>query len=147
MSDTIEGVLCFWEYVPNAEKFRPSWKLVESFAVNEYGHPLDIDRLKLHVKSNRRYAADSWLLKETDNDDHEPIMGRAVTYWSISSGVMLQGFNPPEWAPKWISSRFYEAIKENLLLLDDGHYFIMATIEAARKVLKDNDGLIWKEKE
>ena len=136
------GVMCYWEYDQN---FRDSLKLMESFPTDADGQPT----VKTSTsRGNRdRLAADwlYWMYKPIDGslvsaDALKPIMGRAITVWSIESGVKLLRLHPPEWS-KWLSTSFYDRLckmPDWANLLNNGYILDIGTARAAEKIIYDN---------
>lgn len=143
------GVICYWEFVPSESRFETKWKLVESFCIDSDGYCLT----KPSTGGGDREEWQKWMnkkiyLREGEDDDFheddeeldydwEPIMGRAVTIWSIEDGVRLLNFNPPEWI-KWLSVDFYEKLckmPDWFSLLEGGHWFYNGTAREVEKHL------------
>lgn len=107
------GVICYWKFVPKKRPYEDKWELVESYACDDDGYPIYTP--KNTSGGGDRHEFMKWLQtssRANDDFDPEPIMGRAVTLWTVDGGVQLLGFNPPQWID-WLSPSFYEKIREN----------------------------------
>jgi hypothetical protein len=149
------AVICLWEYTPPKKKNEPYkklWKLVECYGVDQDGYACTESK---HA-SGDRHSYDQWMSRKcwydektkklvytcpADQDagdyDWDSIMGRAVTVWSVESGVRLARLNPPEWVP-WLGSSFTEELaklKHWFSFLEDGHTLYLGTARAAEKML------------
>lgn len=128
----IKGVISYWEYKES------KWVLVESYPIDDDGYSL----VPTSTGGGKdRHEWNKWLFAKDDEEDESdpiPIMGRAVTVWSMA-GVGLMGFNPPEWT-KWISSEFYSELKKIpnwWKFLQDGYTLYLGTMDAAEKIILD----------
>lgn len=136
----IKGVISYWEYKES------KWVLVESYPIDDDGYSL----VPTSTGGGKdRHEWNKWLFAKNEDDEDEgdpiPIMGRAVTVWSMG-GVSLIGFNPPEWT-KWISSQFYDELKKMpnwWKFLQDGYTLYLGTMDAAEKILDERSGQIPK---
>jgi len=72
------------------------------------------------------------------DEDWRPIMGRAVTLWTIEHGVGLLDIHPPDDFPVWLSSSFYEELCKLpnwMNLLQQGHCLYFGTTKEALKYI------------
>ena len=135
--------MCYWEYVPPKPEDRRDparlWKLAESFRIDQDGYPMD--KTSTGDCSDGRHEWTCWMY--TDNpddgydDDRRPIMGRAVTLWTVESGVSLMNLHPPEWVP-WLSISFIEELKKLknwYAFLQCGYNLHDGTARAAEKII------------
>lgn len=144
------GVMCYWEYerplsdeVGGPRQRQRLWKLVESFGIDTDGYPLEPTSTSEY--SDGRHQWMGWLNKEVplgddedeEDTDNEPIMGRAVTVWSVESGVGLLDMNLPEFVP-WLAIDFIKQIKERNdwhRFLECGYDLYLGTARAAEKIM------------
>lgn len=119
----MNGVICYWEYHDAKHRDERAWHLIESFPIDDDGHCLTTpstgggDRQEWHKWTNNKVfrKKDGTITTEDDPemhyDDYEPIMGMAVTLWTMQSGTCLLDLHPPgEDFPKWLSGSFYEEL-------------------------------------
>jgi|AGTN01.3.fsa_nt_gi hypothetical protein len=133
-----DAVVCYWEWNPSGSNVRP-WKLAESFAMDEDGHPLSPA-----TGDDEREPWVAWLCRKShdgyedpDDFDWEHIPGRAATIWTFGDGVRLLGFNPPENAD-WLSVFFIDKISETPGwpgIIEGGYAMRDGTVEAAKRII------------
>jgi len=157
------GVVCYWNFIPSKTKFSEDckWELAESFTIDADGHCLTTpstgghDRQEWHNWTNEpvyfleEYEKDpkthGWYtlpelaaIGKTKDDashgDWKPIMGRAVTLWTLGGGVDLLDIHPPEWA-SWLSISFYEELRNWSTLIQKGYDLYFGTINEAHKYI------------
>lgn len=156
------GVICYWEFKPSPTQYRDDceWVLKESFAIDADGHCLTTpstgggDRQEWHKWMNERiynYQNRWYTLPELEKelgpflndklpalfDDWREIMGRAVTLWTLESGVQLLDFHPLEWA-KWMAVGAYDKLcklTEWTSIIERGHDLYFGTANTARQYL------------
>lgn len=127
MKKDIDGVVCLWRYTGDGY---PQWECVEAFAISEN---CDILSPTKHASRRDPEPWRKWMFK----GDKE-IMGRAVTLWTLTGGVRLVEFHPPEWA-KWLSVSFTEKLQKSpdwVTMLQDGHVLYLNTIIEVQKLLQ-----------
>jgi hypothetical protein len=114
------GVVCLWQYKEPTNDFDKCWEMVEFYHIDGDGYAITETK---NIKTDNRVSWSEWINSKTIHDDgweeYGSIKGRAVTLWTVESGVRLAEFNPPDY-PKWLSSDCYEAIKK----LPNWHSFI-----------------------
>lgn len=139
----VHGVVCYWEWIPGKrEAYVKRWKLVEAYGIDMDGYPLTTpknspgrsDRQEWDNWMNERYVP-----KGNDEEDYDmrPIMGRAVTFWSVEGGVSLGDIHPPKWIDM-LSIQFVSELKKTKnwhAMLEDGHTLYLGTARAAEKIL------------
>jgi hypothetical protein len=82
-----------------------------------------------------RYEYQRWMNKEDEFGDSTPIMGRAVTYWTMEHGVGLMDIHPPKWI-EWLSASFYERLckmPDWYILIEEGWGMFNGTVTEAEK--------------
>lgn len=134
------GVICYWEYKPSEKKgMSRIWHLVEAYPIDMDGYPLV--QVKNTGKINSRQEWDNWMNTQEPDDegygDYVPIMGRAVTVWTVEGGVHLLDLHPPEWVP-WLSITFIEELKKLSnwsQFLECGYDLYLGTARAAEKII------------
>lgn len=124
----LAGVVCLWEY--RAGK-TPVWEFVEAYGTDDDGYAVTPARHA--TKGCDSY--DRFVNKRDRSGEPTPVMGRAVTGWSLARGVCLHEFNPPAWAD-WLGLGFWHRLKTDPdwpALIRDGHVlFIGTTAHVAR---------------
>jgi hypothetical protein len=126
----MNSVICYWHF---DEKFQTTWRLAESFAIDDDGYCLT-------TPSTGGGGDPEWFkwMFDVNGNDWIPKMSRAVTMWSMDSGVKLLNFHPPEFS-SWTARGFFTRLcnMENWSeLLQDGHYLYFGTITEAEKYVK-----------
>lgn len=123
-------VVCHWEV-----NSKHDWKLVKSYPVDMDGYSME--PRKEGDKGDGEALWQDWLYDQED-PERQPIMGRAVTSWSMG-GINLMGYNPPKWV-SWLSNTFYDKIKKDNLWIEalkEGHGMYFATLNEASKYIKE----------
>lgn len=127
MQNQAKGIICYWEY-------KKEYILVESFLVDEDLYPLT----KPSAGGEDRHEWFKWTNTKYGSFESKSIMGRAVTCFTIRSGVRLLDFNPPEWC-SWLSSTFYDdllKLSNWSSLINCGYNLSRGTQEEAEKYFK-----------
>lgn len=109
------GVVCLWEW----DDAKIGWRLHESYEVDMDGHP----------KMRKDTEAHDWV---------GVVAGRAVTHWSMLSGVSLHIFDPPHHV-LWVSDQFVKELTKLPNwhdLLADGHGLLFGTMNAAQRIME-----------
>lgn len=128
----ISDIMCFWKYEGSGK-----WHLATSSPIDSCGYVTEnMDKLGYETKEKDRasYVIEKWSKRA----------GRAITIWSLRSGVGLVRLVPPEY-PKWLSVSFYEELckhREWALLLEDGFHLRSETVKEATRYLQAKDGEI-----
>ena len=151
--ERLHGIVCYWEYRDGKHRDERSWHLVESFPIDDDGHCHCLttpstggdDRQEWHKWTNSTVyrKKDGTITTKDDEemyyDDYEPIMGRAVTIWTMQHGTSLLDLHPPgEDFPKWLSASFYEELcklQNWATLLERGYDLYFGTTREAEKYL------------
>lgn len=149
-SDPVAAVICLWEYVPPTKYLdEKRWKFVECYGIDDCGYACTESK----YASNDRWSYDEFLDKKVYHNDkgeplpddtpdidqydyeHEAIPGRAVTMWTMTHGVSLVRFNPPE-PVRWLSLQFHEKLKRNWIdTLEDAYTLLGGTANRAKKLV------------
>jgi hypothetical protein len=127
----LNSVICYWSVDSNND-----WNLVKSYGVDCDGYSLEP-----RVEGEKGDGEQPWhrWLKNLVDGEIEPIMGRAVTSWSMAGGINLVGYNPAE-RVSWLADDFYKKIKDNELwieVLKDGSVLYFRTLNEASKYIKE----------
>ena len=136
------AIVSLWEFrVPqnnmDTSKSR-RWFCLETYGVDQDGYACTPSKFA----SKDRHSFDNFMFKEPTKEeeekfiDREPIMGRAVTTWTMESGVSLAAFHPPEWT-SWLSVQFIEELRKLsnwCSFLEDGYTLWAGTARHAEKI-------------
>ncbi len=139
----LHAIVCYWKWVPGKRgDHRRQWELVEAYGVDDDGYPL-VKPQNTPGKGDRQ-EWDHWMNKwvvpkgsEYDDGEWEPIMGRAVTLWSVTGGVRLMDFHPPKWV-EWLSVGWLEEVRKLpnwAAFFESGYELYLGTERAVRKLL------------
>jgi len=145
----IHGIICYWEYGPANQ----TWFLVESFPINDDGYCMtkpstgggDREEWLKWMNSKVYYKDGKWVdadqmnmdMDDYEYDDWKPIMGRAVTIWTMQHGTALLDIHPPEF-PRWLSASFYEELRKLpnwASLLEKGYDLYFGTTNEVEKYI------------
>lgn len=129
-------VICLWKWIGTDRRkvYENKWELVESYGTDDDGYCITPSKYAV----NERQTWIGWANKRDDNDDWQPIMGRAVTAWDIESGVGLIDLNPVEWAD-FLSIGFIEELRKLsnwATFLEGGHTLYLGTAREAAKFME-----------
>src|SRR6516165_5285245 len=99
----VHGVVCYWDYVAPPLEYDHNhchWRFVEAYPIDRDGYPLVAVQNTGQINSRQEW--DNWLYivhkpENGDEDDYEyePVLGRAVTIWTMADGARLLKLNPP----------------------------------------------------
>ena len=133
------SVICCWKCEP---RLRDIWRLVASFGIDADGYQSTAGKIKKNLTpiiDTRRPWLD-WTHKRIKRtDDLTAIPGRAVTAWTISLGVELVAFNPPEPA-EWLRIDWLDVVNRLDLwcpLLLDGHAMRSLTVQEIERLMEN----------
>jgi hypothetical protein len=106
----VNSIICLWSLAYDDKKWLV-WTLAEAYRVDDDGLPL------MKADTDEHDWLHEPVSRERCSEGCECILGRAVTSWTIESGVRLRAFNPPDWVG-WLTPWFYKTLCKDSRWMD-----------------------------